>query len=235
MLALIGQGYYAGHRTLPHFLDQDASGVYGPEDAPLIRVVALGDSCLTGPGLLDTSDLWIRQIFDRLPYRFDLRVLAKGGAWMRDVVDDQLPEALQLKPDIALVSGGSNDSIRGARYSRLRRDLTYIAGSLAEVASTVALVGVGDMGTIPRLPQPLASFARLRSHGADRVHQSVARRHTRIVHIPMWDEASGPFREHGRALFTNDQFHPNARGQTVWADLGFPVITAAAQRIVAAR
>ena len=233
---MIAQGYYAGHRTLPHFLDQDATGRFGTPGTTPIRIVAIGDSTLTGPGLLDIEDLWICQTLDRLDpiYDIELHVLAKGGAWTRDIRKNQLEEALDLKPDIAVVAGGSNDSIRGVSLRSIQKDLASMADALAEVASTVILTGVGDMGSIPRLPQPLATVLRWRSRGADRVHARVASTHPSIVHLPMWDEASAPFRAHPDQLFGPDSFHPSAAGQTVWADLGFPVISAACRRVAGA-
>ena len=162
---MIAQGYYAGHRTLPHFLDQDASGRFGTPGASPIHIVAIGDSTMTGPGLLDPADLWLRQAIDRLDpvYEVELHVLAKGGAWTKEIREEQTHRALTLRPDIAVVSGGSNDSIRGVPLRRIRSDLTYIAGALAEIASTVILTGVGDMGSILRLPQPLATALKWRS------------------------------------------------------------------------
>ena len=233
---MVAQGYYAGHRTLPHFLDQDATGRFGTPGTTPIRIVAIGDSTLTGPGLLDIEDLWICQTLDRLDpiYDIELHVLAKGGAWTRDIRKNQLEEALDLKPDIAIVSGGSNDSIRGVSLRSIRRVLVSMAEALVEVASSVILPGVGDMGSIPRLPQPLATVLSWRSRAADRVHANVTSTHPDIVHLPMWDDASGPFREDPDRLFGPDEFHPSAAGQTVWADLGFPVISAACRRVAGA-
>lgn len=231
MAGLIAQGYYAGHRTLPHFLDQDASGRFGATGATPIRIAAIGDSTLTGPGLLGPEELWLRQVIDRLDpaYHIDLRILAQGGAWTRDVRKDQVHSALELVPDVAIVAGGSNDSIRGVPLASIHADLSYMAGALVEVASTVVLTGVGDMSAIPRLPQPLATALRWRSKAADRVHARVASTHPRIVHVPMWEEGSEPFRNDPN-LFGPDLFHPNVDGQRVWADIGFPVISAACRR-----
>lgn len=225
---LVAQGYYAGHRLLPHFLDQDGSGSFGPTDAVPIRLVAIGDSMLTGPGLIDPEDQWIRQAIERLPdlYRVELVVLARGGSRTRDIRREQLDDAMALKPDVAIISAGSNDAIRGVSLRVIRADIEYMAGSLATVASTVMLTGVGDMGAIPRIPQPLAAACSWRSWGADRVHAQVAARRRNIVNLPMWEEGSEPFRADPN-LFTSDLFHPNADGQAVWADLGYPVIAAA--------
>ena len=233
---VIAQGYYAGHRTLPHFLDQDASGVFGTPGANPIRIVAIGDSTLTGPGLLDPADLWLRQVIDRLDpvYEVELHVLARGGAWTKEIRKEQTHQALTLRPDIAVVSGGSNDSIRGVPLRLIRSDLTYIAGALAEIASTVILTGVGDMGSIPRLPQPLATALKWRSRAADRVHAKVASTAPHIVHIPIWDEASQPFRDYPATHFGPDRFHPSAAGQAVWADIAFPVIATACRTAVGA-
>lgn len=229
------QGYYAGHRTLPHFLDQDASGIFGTgDDDPPIRIVALGDSMMTGPGLIGPEDLWLRQIIDRLDHRIELKILGKGGAWTRDIRKNQLAEALLLRPDIAVVSGGSNDSVRGVSTRSIQRELQHVAGALLTMCSTVVLTGVGDMSTIPRLPQPLSAAAKWRSRSADRAHARVAAMDHRIVQLPMRDEGSQPFRERDD-LFAKDLFHPNRDGHAVWADTGFPIIAAACRRVVEER
>lgn len=235
LAGLVVQGYYAGHRTLPHFMDHDASGTFGAEGGVPVRIVALGDSALTGPGLLEPEDLWIRQMIDRLPprYEIELHSLARGGAWARDVRREQLDEALALKPNIAILSAGSNDSVRGVSLGSIRRDLRHIAGSLAEVASLVIMTGVGDMGSIPRLPQPLSTALKYRSRATDRIHDEVASRHPRIVSLAMWEEGSGPFRERPE-LFGPDLFHPNRDGHAVWAELAYPVIAAACHRVAEA-
>ena len=236
LAGLIAQGYYAGHRTLPHFLDQDGSGTFGNPHATPIRIVAIGDSALTGPGLIDAEDLWIRQVIDRFGdlYRIELRIFAKGGSWTRDVRRDQFDRAIATMPDIAIISVGSNDAIRGVPLSAIRSEIEYMAGALAEVASTVILTGVGDMGTIPRLPQPLASVLSWRSRGVDRVHAQIAAQHPRIVNLPMWEDGSEPFRNES-GPFTPDLFHPNAAGHSVWADLGYPVVATACRTAAKAK
>ena len=236
LAGLIAQGYYAGHRTLPHFLDQDGSGLFGTPEGEPITIVALGDSTLTGPGLLGMEDLWIRQAIDRLPdgYCIDLRILARGGAWTRDLRDEHLATALALRPDIAILASGSNDSVRGVPLRSIRADLTYMAGALAAVADTVVLMGVGDMGTIPRMPQPLSTVLKWRSRAADRQHARVARSNPQIIHLAIWDEASQPFRDNP-GLFGSDLFHPNADGHAIWADVAYPVLAAACKRVVDGR
>ncbi len=235
LAGLAAQGYYAGHRTLPHFLDQDASGVFGVEGGTPIRMVALGDSVFTGPGLIHPEDLWLRQVIERLParYEIDLHILARGGAWASDVRKEQLERALRLEPDIALISAGSNDSVRGVMLRSIRQELRYMAGALAQVASTVLLVGIGDMSSIPRLPPPLSLALKWRSRAANRIHADVAERHPRIYSLAMWEEGS-QFRE-DPSLFAADLFHPNAAGHQVWADVGYPSIAAACRRVEEAR
>src|SRR5215203_696259 len=52
---------------LPTLEGIDASGtVHGRADLPPLRVVALGDSTLTGPGIGDPSDIWLRRALSRL-------------------------------------------------------------------------------------------------------------------------------------------------------------------------
>lgn len=81
---------WAGRRPLPEFPDIDVSGVVpasAPSGKPPLRVVVLGDSTLTGPGLAAPEDIWLRQAIRRLRLRRAVCVvsLAVGGSRVSDV------------------------------------------------------------------------------------------------------------------------------------------------------
>src|SRR5262245_62634542 len=63
---VVAQFWYVAHRPLPSFTDLDPDGVFGPNSAPEVRLVLLGDSTVTGPGLERRAELWARQVARRL-------------------------------------------------------------------------------------------------------------------------------------------------------------------------
>src|SRR5262249_45118893 len=164
--------WYVAHRPLPSFTDLDPDGVFGPGSAPEVRLVLLGDSTVTGPGLERRDDLWSRQVARRLAgdVRVRLSSVAAGGSRVRDVLSAQLAEAQELRPHVAVVSVGANDAMHGTRLRRFEADLDALVDAFGEAGSQVVLAGVGDLGNIPRLVHPLKALPYRPSRHFDREH-----------------------------------------------------------------
>jgi len=224
------QLWYVGHRPLPSFVDLDPDGVFGPDSAPEIRLVLLGDSTVTGPGLDSRDDLWARQLARRLAHdrRVRLMSLAAGGSKARDVLEGQLWKALALEPHLALVSVGANDAMHGTRVRRLEAELDAVVEAFGDAGVGVVLAGVSDLGNIPRLAYPLKALASRRSRAVDRAHARVAARYDHVLKVPIAELTDATFRS--RDVFSPDLFHPNAVGHTAWADAAYPFVADALVR-----
>lgn len=212
-------------RPLPSYHDLDASGREGPEDGRPLRLVVVGDSSCTGPGLTDPADIWVRQLARRIGlhgYRVDVVSFAVGGSKAKDIVSDQLEAAVAASGDVAIVSIGGNDALRGEPLERFERSLEAIADRLSTTAPIVLLSGVGDIATIPRMPSPLALIARRRGIRMDHIHKEVAAR-TGVMVADQWVWAVHRFRD--PSLFSGDLFHPNRRGHEVWAQVAWEALS----------
>jgi lysophospholipase L1-like esterase len=210
----------AAHRTdLPSFTNQDASGTFGDPALPSLRIVAVGDSSLTGPGVEDPGSIFVsrlaRAIADR--YRVELVSLGVGGSKVRDVIEGQLAEAVRLRPDLAVVSVVTNDAIRATPLPRFRRDLDLILTRLEEVAGAVILVGMGDPGSVPRLPPTIRPFVTWQGARFDAACIEVATRHPRTIKVHSRGRMTSAFWE-DRTLFAGDLFHAGDRGHAVFAE-----------------
>jgi lysophospholipase L1-like esterase len=231
---LAGEVLYVARRPLPSFDGFDASGAFGGPAAPRVVLLALGDSTMTGPGLDGPDDIWLRVLARRLgaDYRVELHSLAVGGAKSRDVLAHQVPRAIELDADVTLISVGGNDALRGVPVHTFERNLEAITAAMVAASGRVVLMGVGDVGTIPRFPPPLSQVARMTGKVADRVHIRVAARYgTRK--LDHWGESAEAFRD--PSVFSPDLFHPNARGHRVWADVAYPAVAAAVAEAVRTR
>ncbi|MFZ1276723.1 MAG: hypothetical protein WAQ51_15075, partial [Candidatus Microthrix parvicella] len=79
----IAELYWAGHRRLPELPNLDASGTIEPNSASgsprsadgALKVVALGDSTLTGPGLVDPEQIWLQVALRRIPHDRPVRLV----------------------------------------------------------------------------------------------------------------------------------------------------------------
>lgn len=218
---------WAAHHDFPSFPDLDPSGVFGDPSSPLRRIVLLGDSTITAPGLESPDDIWIRQLVPALTdgYRLEIESHAYGGARVNDVLTGQIPEVSGTY-DVALVSAGSNDALRGMTQLQMRQILRRICEELLESCEAVVLAGAGDIGTAPRLPFPLSAIATARSRATDVAHSSAADGNGRVFHIPMWELTTPAYRTE-KDLFSDDRFHPNRRGHAIWAEAALPTLLAA--------
>jgi len=77
------------------------------------------------------------------------------GRRLDQILAEQVPVALRLRPDLVTLFGGGNDVLQG-RTAGLAADLDAVVGPLREVASTVVLF------TLPDLWRRLPGMSRLR-------------------------------------------------------------------------
>jgi lysophospholipase L1-like esterase len=217
--AVLGQILYAAHRPdLPSYDNYETSGVFGNPDRPELRLVAIGDSSITAPGVNQVDDAWVRRVARQLTdrYRVDLRALAVGGSKASDVLTNQLQPALALAPDVAIVSVAANDAIRGVPPSRFADELDEIVGSLIATGARVVVVGVGDIGSVPRLPRFLRWYLTRRSATFDRVSADVAARYPGAAKVDVRGDLSEAF-WNDQNMFSGDRFHASSYGHEHFA------------------
>ncbi len=208
---------------LPHFEDHDPTGHYGAPEGEQVRISVLGDSSITGPGLVDRSHLWIAQLADRLPWRVELRSLARGGSRVRDVLLEQAPAAVVDPPDLFVVSVGANDAMHATSTRQFARDLEALVEVLRAAAPVVTL-GVGNLSVIPRLPLTLRPLVARRSATVDRIHSAITDGLERVIRVPVGQLTDPLFRPGDVKLFVEDLFHPNRTIHSAWAELFEPYV-----------
>ncbi|MCI0425282.1 MAG: SGNH/GDSL hydrolase family protein [Actinobacteria bacterium] len=215
---------YALLRPAPAFVEHDPSGVFGDPRHPPLRVVVLGDSSVTGPGVSDIDEIWVRVLARRLAQgrHVILKSVAVGGSKVADLLDGQLEEAILFDPDLVLVAVGANDAIRGVPLRKFERDLDALVVELVETGATVVQSGVGDLGTIPRLFPPLRGMMTRRSLAYHRAHQRVARRHGAVVAELRDDDRTLWIRD--RSLWSEDLFHVSGAGHARWAETAWKTL-----------
>lgn len=226
---LVGQVMRAAHRNdLPSYPNQDPSGVFGDPGATPLRIVAVGDSSVTAPGVTDIDNVWIRQIALQMArtHRVTLISLAVGGAKARDVIEGQLDEALRLRPTVVSVSVGANDALRGTSAAGYRRRLSVIVDTLSHTGAGIMVWGMGDLASIPRLPPSLRPLVSLRSRIFDDIARDVALASPRAVKVHTRGRASRAFFE-DLSLFAGDLFHAGDAGHRLFAEEAMPAFRAA--------
>lgn len=224
-----GQMLYAIHRPdLPYFEDQDPSGVFGDPGLPPLRLVFLGDSTITSPGVDPLDACWARQtaLHFAARHHVELISLAQGGSKAKDVMANQVDAVAALNADLAFLSVGGNDGLRFTPIAQFEEAYEAIVSRLVDSAPAVAVSGVGDLGMIPRLPSLARGASRIRGRSIDSAIARVVSRYPAVVKSntwhPMWDAF---YRD--LDLWCPDHFHASAKGHELFSRAAIPVAEAA--------
>ncbi|MFZ2047152.1 MAG: SGNH/GDSL hydrolase family protein, partial [Trebonia sp.] len=181
----------------------------------MTRIVTLGDSSTLGMGDPDPSGGWrgwARHLATGLPDP-ELHNLAVLGAQAKHVERDQLPAALQLRPDVASVVVGINDTLRagfdpvGTGQAAARTVAALQAGG-----ATVLTMRLPDPARMFGLPAGLARPLSRRMHAVNTELDKVAARYGTLH----WDAARDP-ETYERRNWSVDRLHPNERGHRLIA------------------
>ncbi len=179
------------------------------------RYVALGDSQTEGLWDGDDSD-GIVGFADRLAAMLDalhpgLRYanLAIRGRRIRDVLDDQLPQALAMRPDLMSICVGMNDITRpGLLFDRALADLDLMHQRLAQSGATIVTTTFPDIARIVPIGRILTS-RMLRTNEAIR---TAADRHGfKLVDLYGAPSMTQP------DTWSNDRVHGSTKGHILFA------------------
>jgi lysophospholipase L1-like esterase len=188
--------------------------------------VAIGDSFTEGvDDPLPTGGYrgWAKLVAEYLTAREPgLRYtnLGKRGKTLREIIDEQLPQALEMRPGLVTLNGGANDLIRpSGDMDTVFGMLDDIVRRLREIGSEVLLFTGGDTSEVlPRLRR-----IRERNIAYTKYVDVLAERYG-ICPVDLW---SGAVLRNPR-LWSTDRMHPNAEGHRLVAGrvceaLGVPV------------
>jgi lysophospholipase L1-like esterase len=179
------------------------------------RYVALGDS--QTEGLWDGNDSdGIVGFADRLAVQLDglhpgLRYanLAIRGRRIRDVLDDQLPRALAMRPDLISMCVGMNDITRPGRlFGPALADLDVLHERLAQSGATVLTTTFPDIGQIV----PIGRILTTRVLRMNEAIVTAAERYGFKL-VDLWGAASMA----GPGVWSDDRIHGSTYGHTLFA------------------
>ncbi|HET9442366.1 MAG TPA: SGNH/GDSL hydrolase family protein [Acidimicrobiales bacterium] len=184
-------------------------------DAGATVAVWLGDSTAVGLGVADGEESVASVVARARGER--VVMLARSGATAADVLADQVGQPAVGEADVIYVSLGANDvtHLTGAgafadRYARLLERLPP--------GVPVVVLGLPDMGSPPRLLQPLRALAGWRGRRLDRAVQRLAADRPGTVHVGIAAHTGPAFRHRPGRYFSADRYHPGPAGYALWAD-----------------
>lgn len=207
------------------------SAVHTPErPRGELRFLWLGDSTAAAVGTSDARHAVSTGVGEIVSgacrVTVQTRVIAKSGARVDDVLRNQVPVAKDIGSDVVLISVGANDTIHLTSPSRFVSTYRKVIEELIDAgisADRIVLIGVPDMGSPPRLAQPLRAIVGRRGRTLDaRVFELAGE--TGVRYVDLFAGTSKPFRKHPTRYFAADRYHPSDLGYALWARSISPVV-----------
>ena len=139
--------------------------------------------------------------------------LARSGALVRDVASEQLPLALSVRPALASVLVGVNDTLRGKfDPAAIAADLENTVAALRHAGTVVLTASLPDPGLLLRIPASIRRPLARRAHQINAVLGQLAVRYD-LVHV---DLAARP-EIYDKRMWGVDRLHPSERGHRMLA------------------
>lgn len=188
-------------------------------------MVWMGDSTAAGVGATSAEHSVPRRVAALLEREVEVVSFARSGARIADVLAEQVLQmraSSALPPDLVAISVGANDVTHLTPLSRFVHSYEAVLDQVPPMARVV-LLGVPDMGSMPRIAQPLRAIMGWRGRRlAAAVRRIAGRRRFGFVDIA---RATGRvFRDAPGSSFAGDQCHPSDEGYRVWAEAVAPVV-----------
>ena len=189
--------------------------MYGASRAGYSRYVAIGDSQTEGlwdgddvAGLVGFADRFAAMVDAHHP-GLQYANLAIRGKLVADVLHEQVPQALAMRPDLVTVCVGMNDVIQpGRKFGRAVVNLDSIYTALAESGATVVTT------TFPNVAElvPLGRIVSPRVARMNTIIRTAAARHGFGL-VDLYTAACMRDAEN----WTIDRFHASTRGHMLFA------------------
>jgi lysophospholipase L1-like esterase len=231
--ALLGVEVYLAYTReyLPTTPALELGGSFGPRDGTPLRFTVLGDSTAAGLGAGSPEHAYATVLSERLGergWRVELTAFGLSGARVADVLNDQVPRAIETDPDLVFVGIGANDATHLTSLGDVERDMGRLLDDLSETNATLVVAGPPDMRADAWL-EPLRSIVGWRGRRvADRIEAVARERGVPVVQLA--EQAAPFFASNPDEAYAEDLFHPGPGGYRAWADAIFPVLVEALDR-----
>ncbi|HEY3505299.1 MAG TPA: SGNH/GDSL hydrolase family protein [Actinocatenispora sp.] len=192
----------------------------------LTSYVAVGDSFTEGmddPRGDGTYRGWADRVAEVLAVAhpgFRYANLAVRGRLFKAIVNEQVPTAITMRPDLISFVAGGNDALRaGFDLDKIGRRLDWVVSRLAGTGATVLLLTGAD----PTFLLPGQRVVRPRAEAYNAIIRDTAARHGAIL-VDLWPDQAF----HDRRMWSVDRLHLSPVGHRraaarVLTALGVPV------------
>ncbi|MBG0563192.1 SGNH/GDSL hydrolase family protein [Actinoplanes aureus] len=206
----------------------------GPQSAPPLRLVLLGDSAAVGVGVEWLSETLggqlARLLADGTPESGQRHVLLSSvgvaGSRSSDLATQVARALLGDRPDVAVILIGSYDATTGRGPEEAAGHLGQAVRRLRSAGVQVVVGTCPDLGAVRSMAPPLRQIAGMIGRRMAKAQAKAVAEAGGVV-VDLAGETGAVFRADAGTL-CYDGFHPSADGYRVWAHALYPAVARAA-------
>lgn len=142
--------------------------------------VVLGDSTAEGIGASSHENAFTARVFNEIKKQRNEAVyynFGRSGAVIKDVLRLQAKKAVELNPDLIIISVGFNDIKRGRRLLTLEKDFTQLLEILSLSTAKIYVCGIPDVGKARKIPKFLKPYVSYRTEQFNEVIKRLSSTH----------------------------------------------------------
>ncbi|GAA4689332.1 SGNH/GDSL hydrolase family protein [Phytohabitans rumicis] len=206
----------------------------GPDSAPPLRLVMMGDSSALGVGVDQLTDTIGGQLAQMLadgttgaaPRHVHLSSVGVSGSRSTDLATQVARALLGGRPDVAVILIGANDVTSLRRPTEAAAYLGAAVRRLRDAGVEVVVGTCPDLGAARAIAPPLRQIAGWLGRRVGRAQTKAVEAAGGTV-VDLATETGAVFRADAGTL-CYDGFHPSADGYRVWAHALLPAVIRAA-------
>jgi len=182
-----------------------------------IRYIAAGDSTAVGIGATSLETTYPYQVaaFLAKSHVVDYKNIAVGGYTTKDVLEKQVQDIIEFKPDIVTISMGGNDATHLVFESQIIANYKSIISLLEKQTSAkIYITDIPHFNGARLLPWFYISLLEFRSGYINPKLLALSDDRTKIINIHDFGWSNYPDLQ---LTYSADHFHPNDTGYANWA------------------
>ena len=181
---------------------------------------ALGDSTVEGFGASSKEKAFpalINQVLKQHFKNTDFYNLGVGGAVVKDVLNSQLKQTIELQPNLVTISIGANNVMRGTRESEFRKQMRALLEELtSNTQAKVVINNIPDFLATSFVPKPIQMVCNFRAKRFNKIIEEESLR-LKVTHVDLYT-LSKVFAHKNPVFVSQDGFHPSDAGYAMWAN-----------------
>jgi len=219
----LSYGYFysfLGQHKLASPISKTTIMVGNKSGSQTIKYIALGDSLTAGVGVSDIKSSYPYLIAEKLSLKNNVKLvnLAHVGDTSSDVVANQLPKVLSLKPDLITLLIGVNDIHNLKSLKEFEDNYTQIVSTLKKSGAKIYLLFIPYLGSDKIVFFPYNLILDFRTKQFNNAIKKISADY-RVQYTDLYSLSEQVLSKGNNSanFYSSDQFHPSEAGYKEWS------------------